>query len=164
MELFICPQIKIQQRRRNSWSRRKDIAVIDNKNAFLPMLNGSISLTLGVWSFMGKSWSIFMIGGVSAAVSKTAVAPIERVKLLLQVQDAKKNILPENRYVGIQDCFKKVIAEQGFGSIWRGNAANVILYFPSQTRPLTSPVKISTRRISAHTTQKHNLVCSSLVQ
>lgn len=25
----------------------------------------------------------FMIGGVSAAVSKTAVAPIERVKLLL---------------------------------------------------------------------------------
>ena len=30
----------------------------------------------------------FMIGGVSAAVSKTVVAPIERVKLLLQVQDA----------------------------------------------------------------------------
>lgn len=27
----------------------------------------------------------FMIGGVSAAVSKTLVAPIERVKLLLQV-------------------------------------------------------------------------------
>ena len=26
----------------------------------------------------------FLIGGVSAAVSKTAVAPIERVKLLLQ--------------------------------------------------------------------------------
>ena len=27
----------------------------------------------------------FLIGGVSAAVSKTVVAPIERVKLLLQV-------------------------------------------------------------------------------
>ena len=26
----------------------------------------------------------FLIGGVSAAISKTAVAPIERVKLLLQ--------------------------------------------------------------------------------
>jgi solute carrier family 25 (adenine nucleotide translocator) protein 4/5/6/31 len=34
----------------------------------------------------------FLIGGVSAAVSKTAVAPIERVKLLLQVQDASKHI------------------------------------------------------------------------
>ena len=30
----------------------------------------------------------FLAGGVSAAVSKTLVAPIERVKLLLQVQDA----------------------------------------------------------------------------
>jgi hypothetical protein len=27
----------------------------------------------------------FLVGGVSAAVSKTVVAPIERVKLLLQV-------------------------------------------------------------------------------
>ena len=27
----------------------------------------------------------FMAGGISAAISKTAVAPIERVKLLLQV-------------------------------------------------------------------------------
>jgi solute carrier family 25 (adenine nucleotide translocator) protein 4/5/6/31 len=74
----------------------------------------------------------FMIGGVSAAVSKTAVAPIERVKLLLQVQDANKNILPENRYTGIGDCFKRVVAEQGFGSLWRGNAANVVRYFPTQ--------------------------------
>jgi solute carrier family 25 (adenine nucleotide translocator) protein 4/5/6/31 len=28
----------------------------------------------------------FLTGGVSAAISKTAVAPIERVKLLLQLQ------------------------------------------------------------------------------
>jgi len=74
----------------------------------------------------------FMIGGVSAAVSKTVVAPIERVKLLLQVQDANKNIAPENRYNGIGDCFKRVIAEQGFGALWRGNLANVVRYFPTQ--------------------------------
>ncbi|KAG0207244.1 hypothetical protein BGX33_006940, partial [Mortierella sp. NVP41] len=29
----------------------------------------------------------FLMGGVSAAVSKTAAAPIERIKLLLQNQD-----------------------------------------------------------------------------
>lgn len=28
----------------------------------------------------------FLAGGISAAISKTAVAPIERVKLLLQVK------------------------------------------------------------------------------
>jgi len=41
-----------------------------------------------------------MIGGVSAAVSKTAVAPIERVKLLLQTQDAnKKNPIWRNEKI-----------------------------------------------------------------
>ena len=74
----------------------------------------------------------FMIGGVSAAVSKTLVAPIERVKLLLQVQDANKKMAADQRYNGIGDCFRRVLAEQGVGAFWRGNLANVIRYFPTQ--------------------------------
>lgn len=74
----------------------------------------------------------FMIGGVSAAVSKTLVAPIERVKLLLQVQDSNKNIAVDKRYKGIGDCFSRVASEQGIASFWRGNLANVIRYFPTQ--------------------------------
>lgn len=42
----------------------------------------------------------FIAGGVSAAVSKTAVAPIERVKLLLQVQHASKQIKADQQYKG----------------------------------------------------------------
>src|SRR5258707_695548 len=80
----------------------------------------------------GNFFRDFMIGGVSAAVSKTAVAPIERVKLLLQVQDANKNIPVEKRYKGIGDCFGRVYREQGFWSLWRGTLANVIRYFPTQ--------------------------------
>jgi len=34
----------------------------------------------------------FALGGVSAAVSKTAVAPIERVKLLLQTQALTRSL------------------------------------------------------------------------
>ena len=74
----------------------------------------------------------FFIGGISAAVSKTIVAPIERVKLLLQVQDASSTIKAEDRYNGIGDCFSRVVKEQGFASLWRGNLANVIRYFPTQ--------------------------------
>jgi solute carrier family 25 (adenine nucleotide translocator) protein 4/5/6/31 len=75
----------------------------------------------------------FLMGGVSAAVSKTAAAPIERIKLLLQNQDEmiKSGRLAE-RYKGIGDCFKRVCAEEGFISLWRGNLANVIRYFPTQ--------------------------------
>jgi len=71
-------------------------------------------------------------GGTAAAVSKTAVAPIERVKLLLQVQDAQKTIAVDQRYKGIIDVLVRVPKEQGFLSLWRGNLANVIRYFPTQ--------------------------------
>lgn len=80
-----------------------------------------------------KSFLIdFMMGGVSAAVAKTAVAPIERVKLLLQVQEVSKQIPQDQRYKGIVDCFVRIPKEQGVGSFWRGNLANVIRYFPTQ--------------------------------
>lgn len=75
----------------------------------------------------------FAMGGVSAAVSKTAAAPIERVKLLIQNQDEmiKAGRLAEP-YKGIGDCFSRVMAEEGFSSLWRGNLANVLRYFPTQ--------------------------------
>lgn len=74
----------------------------------------------------------FIAGGVSAAVSKTAVAPIERVKLLLQVQHASKQITADKQYKGIVDAFVRIPKEQGIGAFWRGNLANVIRYFPTQ--------------------------------
>jgi len=74
----------------------------------------------------------FMAGGVSAAVSKTVVAPIERVKLLLQVQAASKQIAAKDQYKGIIDAFIRIPKEQGIRSFWRGNMVNVIRYFPTQ--------------------------------
>lgn len=71
-------------------------------------------------------------GGTAAAISKTAVAPIERVKLLLQVQDASSTIAVDKRYKGIIDVLVRVPKEQGFTALWRGNLANVIRYFPTQ--------------------------------
>jgi len=75
----------------------------------------------------------FMLAGVSAAVSKTATAPIERVKLLIQNQD---EMIKQGRlnkpYNGVIDCTKRVLSEEGLGPFWRGNMANVIRYFPTQ--------------------------------
>lgn len=53
----------------------------------------------------------FIAGGVSAAVSKTVVAPIERVKFLLQVQHISKQIPEDKRYKGIQRFIEKTIAD-----------------------------------------------------
>jgi len=74
-----------------------------------------------------------LAGGVAGTISKTVVAPIERVKLVLQIQDANKEQIPvEKRYKGIGDAFRRIPAEQGFASLWKGNLANVIRYFPTQ--------------------------------
>ncbi|CAM0134885.1 ADP/ATP carrier protein [Umbelopsis sp. WA50703] len=75
----------------------------------------------------------FLAGGVSAAVSKTAAAPIERVKLLVQNQDEMiKQGRLSHPYKGIGDCFSRTIKDEGMYSMWRGNLANVIRYFPTQ--------------------------------
>jgi solute carrier family 25 (adenine nucleotide translocator) protein 4/5/6/31 len=74
----------------------------------------------------------FVAGGVSAAVSKTVVAPLERVKILLQIQDASKYIPKDQQYKGLVDCFSRVYREQGVLSFWRGNVVNVVRYFPTQ--------------------------------
>jgi len=69
----------------------------------------------------------FLIGGVSGSIAKTATAPIERVKLVLQNQD--KN---DVKYHGMMDAFQKIIKEEGGASLWRGNTANLVRYFPTQ--------------------------------
>jgi hypothetical protein len=51
----------------------------------------------------------FLAGGISAAVSKTAVAPIERVKLILQVQAANKQVVAGQEYKG-KRALEKIIS------------------------------------------------------
>jgi len=75
----------------------------------------------------------FMLSGVAAGVSKTAAAPIERVKLLVQNQDEmiKQGRLAEP-YKGVVDCVQKTLRSEGVIPFWRGNLANVLRYFPTQ--------------------------------
>jgi len=76
----------------------------------------------------------FAAGGVSGAISKTITAPIERVKLVIQTQDANPKIKSGEvpRYTGIGNCFTRIASEQGIGAFWRGNTVNIIRYFPTQ--------------------------------
>jgi solute carrier family 25 (adenine nucleotide translocator) protein 4/5/6/31 len=75
----------------------------------------------------------FMLSGIAAGVSKTAAAPIERVKLLVQNQDEMiKQGRLDRPYTGVVDCTKRTLSEEGIKPFWRGNLANVIRYFPTQ--------------------------------
>lgn len=85
--------------------------------------------------FVSQDFMInFLAGGVSGAIAKTCTAPIERVKLLIQTQDANPKIISGEvpRYTGIKNCFSRVASEQGVAAFWRGNLTNIIRYFPTQ--------------------------------
>lgn len=75
----------------------------------------------------------FALAGAAAVISKTAAAPIERVKLLVQNQDEmiKAGRLAEP-YKGVIDCVNKTYQSEGVIPFWRGNLANCIRYFPTQ--------------------------------
>merc|ERR1712133_165240 len=65
--------------------------------------------------------------------SKTAAAPIERVKLLVQNQDEMiKQGRLDRPYTGVLDCCSRVLKTEGIYPFWRGNLANVLRYFPTQ--------------------------------
>ena len=75
----------------------------------------------------------FMLSGVAAAVSKTAAAPIERVKLLIQNQNEMiKQGRLDKPYSGVIDCTTRTLKNEGVLPFWRGNLANVLRYFPTQ--------------------------------
>ncbi|XP_049813991.1 ADP/ATP translocase 1-like [Schistocerca nitens] len=73
-----------------------------------------------------------LAGGTASAISKTIMAPMERVKLLLQVQTKLKKIENKANYRGVVDCFVRIFKEEGFLSYWRGNLANIIRVVPLQ--------------------------------
>merc|ERR1711860_101244 len=75
----------------------------------------------------------FALSGCAAVISKTAAAPIERIKLLVQNQDEmiKAGRLSEP-YKGVIDCTVKTFKSEGLLPFWRGNLANCLRYFPTQ--------------------------------
>jgi len=75
----------------------------------------------------------FLLSGIAAGISKTAAAPIERVKLLVQNQDEMiKQGRLDKPYTGVIDCTTRTLKTEGVVPFWRGNLANVIRYFPTQ--------------------------------
>ena len=98
----------------------------------------------------------FAVGGIAATISKTATAPIERVKLIIQNQASMKNITPGKEYKGIVDCFVRVSKEEGFQALWRGNLANIIRYFPTQALNFAfkERFKVLTRSLLGNPNQK----------
>ncbi|XP_053946800.1 calcium-binding mitochondrial carrier protein SCaMC-2-like [Anastrepha ludens] len=65
----------------------------------------------------GAWWRHSISGGFAGAISRTCTAPVDRIKLYMQVQNQKTSI-----YDGVS----YLIREGGVRSMWRGNGVNVL--------------------------------------
>jgi solute carrier family 25 (adenine nucleotide translocator) protein 4/5/6/31 len=83
----------------------------------------------------GRVWEFerdLVAGALMGGAVHTVVAPIERVKLLLQTQDGNAALLGRAlRFRGFADCVARTVRDEGVLSLWRGNGTAVIRYYPS---------------------------------
>ncbi|ODV93314.1 hypothetical protein PACTADRAFT_46849 [Pachysolen tannophilus NRRL Y-2460] len=73
------------------------------------------------------STSSFIAGGIAGCLSRTAVSPFERVKVLYQVQGPGANSSYND---GVIKTVIKIWKEEGFKGLFRGNGINCIRVFP----------------------------------
>ena len=74
--------------------------------------------------------STLAAGGVAGACSRTAVAPLERLKILFQVQGISAGGRPV-RHSGILRSLGDLVVKDGVRGLWRGNGLNCVRVVPS---------------------------------
>jgi hypothetical protein len=94
----------------------------------------------------GKAWHKLVAGGCAGAVSRTLTAPLERVKLVLQVQQVQMAggeavaapSATARPFRGVLDALRRLTIEQGVRSLWRGNGINCLRIVPNSGIKLAS--------------------------
>jgi len=71
-------------------------------------------------------FAAFLAGGVAGAVSRTVVSPLERLKILFQIQSAGKT----GYKLPVGQGLMKMWRDEGWRGFMRGNGANCIRIIP----------------------------------
>ncbi|CAH8481317.1 unnamed protein product [Dicrocoelium dendriticum] len=72
----------------------------------------------------GEAWKTLVAGGFAGCISRTATAPLDRIKLTWQAAGTKA------AQVGLVGTLTRMVKEGGVGSLWRGNGVNCIKIAP----------------------------------
>lgn len=85
---------------------------------------------------MGDEIRLMLAGATAGAVTKTLTAPLERAKILLQVQRGANPL-----YRGAWGTLRRVVAEEGTLALWKvsGDVAEAICPFTTLPCRATGP-------------------------
>lgn len=81
---------------------------------------------------------MFIAGGTAGAVARTATAPLDRIKLLFQVQAVASSGTTPAAYTGIIQAASKILREEGFLAFWKGNGMLIVRIFPYSASQLSA--------------------------
>lgn len=77
-----------------------------------------------------RPFKLFIAGGVAGAVSRTATAPLDRLKILLQVHDGRQKMT-------FAEGLRRMAAEGSIKAFFKGNGTNVVKIAPETAIKLT---------------------------
>ena len=77
-------------------------------------------------------------GGAAGIIARTASAPLDRIKLLFQVQAMEGAGVSSAAYTGVGQAFMKIYREECILAFWKGNGVNVIRVAPYAAAQLSS--------------------------
>uniref|UniRef100_A0A1I7SLT4 Calcium-binding mitochondrial carrier protein SCaMC-2 n=1 Tax=Bursaphelenchus xylophilus TaxID=6326 RepID=A0A1I7SLT4_BURXY len=97
---------------------RHNLVIDIGEDSQIPEDFSPLELETGVW------WRHLVAGGVAGCMSRTCTAPLDRLKVFLQVHSSKKNPY------GVVGAIKYLHGEGGVKSFWRGNGINVVKIAP----------------------------------
>ncbi|KAL5967772.1 Calcium-binding mitochondrial carrier protein SCaMC-1 [Taenia solium] len=115
----------------------------------------------------GEAWRTLLAGGLAGCVSRTATAPLDRIKTIYQARGGRA------ASTGLVGSFRRMLKEGGYISMWRGNGVNCIKIAPEQafrfqayetykrlffkkdgsTEPLSMPEKFTAGALAGATSQ-----------
>lgn len=65
-----------------------------------------------------------LCGGIAGCVAKTSIAPLERVKILFQVNS------PNYPYTGVMSTLTRILTREGLNGLYKGNMSSIARVFP----------------------------------
>uniref|UniRef100_A0A0N4ZD20 Calcium-binding mitochondrial carrier protein SCaMC-3 n=1 Tax=Parastrongyloides trichosuri TaxID=131310 RepID=A0A0N4ZD20_PARTI len=97
---------------------RHNLIIDIGEDGIIPEDFSEIEIKTGVW------WRHLVAGGVAGCFSRTATAPLDRLKVFMQVHATRQN------KINLVTATKLLLNEGGFLGLWRGNGINVTKIAP----------------------------------